>query len=1072
MKNPDRSDHHTPSLPTRNIRVFISSTFEDMQPERQELVSKVFPLLRRKAQERQVTLSEIDLRWGISKEASEESKVVQICLEEIDRSRPFFIGILGGRYGWQPVTEPVDWHRKVSSEYAHAIDGIYQGQSMTELEIRHGTSHYHDALNAAFYIKDLPEDAIDPRQKQLRNMVREQQNFPISTYHNVEDLAQAVIRDFTALLDRLYPAEESHTQTAKEQQQYSELQRAVRHYVPLPDTERTIRQFMEQNDTQGLLITGESGLGKSTLLAKIALDLYLQDNKQVISFFPANRANGATFDDLSDWICQSLQAHYHFDYDPSSSPVEELQRAAATIHPDHKLFLVIDGWNQIVTTDQADYSLLWWPQWDKNIYIICSATEDSEIYHNLQRLEYQPLPLVKLNLDQRVELAQKFLKKDFNKTLSVEQLNLIGRTNKLLDNTLLFVSFLDAIRQHGDFETVTSEMERLTSFTSPDDFFQYLLRRHCAVFSDNEQEQNLYRRVLLSIYVSRVGLPEEDLIALTGITRMGLSILLGINSLQLAERNGRIVFAHDAFRRAVKAVYGIPKDEQTARQNIVRYYTAQQTEQREVIYQYYQLGDYDQLYKQLAHFNVYREYIEKNRQRELSLYWNRLLQVNPYRYDIMKMLYTEFTPDQEHMSWIGMQFYVLQNLHIHHMQDLANFVTNTMRRSHEGSRLQYALLKMIENEQGEYDDLRKSILQNLRVSDRLQGKLKEVLAQYAEHMDECEDMSDPSVGNIGEIFLSLYEQDHNAAYLHYAQDILQSVLAAQLKKYGTEVNHHIATTYSNYAAAISYTEPQRGMELHKKSLAIYQKLYGFYHVDVAFEYSNIAMQLLSDQPAEAAEYAENALRIFIHELGEDAPDTMEAHQLLAKIYVQLGDPKNALQHYVAMEQYLLRCGTDNAQVETLMELNNTLGKLYHLAGDREQAHRHYDRAYNLAMESGHIRNAQDTLCFHAQIWVAYGELGQAMNLLQHIIDLQTEHRLADSTTLAYAYYNLALLQFQQTGDSAAAMALIKKAIAIREPLVDNSDSALQEYKQSLATILLYSGETISTTNNNGKIVTL
>ena len=50
---------------SRNIRIFISSTFQDMQSERDMLVTKVFPRLRQIAYERNVTLTEVDLRWGI-----------------------------------------------------------------------------------------------------------------------------------------------------------------------------------------------------------------------------------------------------------------------------------------------------------------------------------------------------------------------------------------------------------------------------------------------------------------------------------------------------------------------------------------------------------------------------------------------------------------------------------------------------------------------------------------------------------------------------------------------------------------------------------------------------------------------------------------------------------------------------------------------------------------------------------------------------------------------------------------------------------------------------------------------
>lgn len=37
----------------------------------------------------------LDLRWGVTSEQSGTGQVLKICLEEIDRCRPFFIGSLG-----------------------------------------------------------------------------------------------------------------------------------------------------------------------------------------------------------------------------------------------------------------------------------------------------------------------------------------------------------------------------------------------------------------------------------------------------------------------------------------------------------------------------------------------------------------------------------------------------------------------------------------------------------------------------------------------------------------------------------------------------------------------------------------------------------------------------------------------------------------------------------------------------------------------------------------------------------------------------------------------------------------
>ncbi len=48
----------------RVVRVFVSSTFRDMQAERDELVKRVFPVLRKLCEERRVVWREADLRCG------------------------------------------------------------------------------------------------------------------------------------------------------------------------------------------------------------------------------------------------------------------------------------------------------------------------------------------------------------------------------------------------------------------------------------------------------------------------------------------------------------------------------------------------------------------------------------------------------------------------------------------------------------------------------------------------------------------------------------------------------------------------------------------------------------------------------------------------------------------------------------------------------------------------------------------------------------------------------------------------------------------------------------------------
>ena len=95
------AQYSVPAENSRVIRVFLSSTFRDMEMERSALV-KLFKGLQVKAASRGATISLVDLRWGITEEDAKSGKVVEICLKEIVNSRPFFIGMVGDRYGWCP----------------------------------------------------------------------------------------------------------------------------------------------------------------------------------------------------------------------------------------------------------------------------------------------------------------------------------------------------------------------------------------------------------------------------------------------------------------------------------------------------------------------------------------------------------------------------------------------------------------------------------------------------------------------------------------------------------------------------------------------------------------------------------------------------------------------------------------------------------------------------------------------------------------------------------------------------------------------------------------------------------
>lgn len=123
--------------------IFISSTFQDMQFERDCINKIVLPALREYFKPYKIAVRVIDLRWGINTidnaENDIESKIIDVCLNEIDRSRPFFIGIIGNRYGWIPPAV-------LNSDT----------KSVTEMEIDYGALQNKESLeNSIICIRDI-----------------------------------------------------------------------------------------------------------------------------------------------------------------------------------------------------------------------------------------------------------------------------------------------------------------------------------------------------------------------------------------------------------------------------------------------------------------------------------------------------------------------------------------------------------------------------------------------------------------------------------------------------------------------------------------------------------------------------------------------------------------------------------------------------------------------------------------------------------------------------------------------------------------------------------------------------
>jgi len=133
--------------------LFVSSTFEDMHAERDHLQQFVFPELEERLRAHRTHLACIDLRWGVetmslADREAKEATVLKVCLAEIDRCRPYFIVLLGERYGWVP---PVARVEAATKEAGLAREG--SPCSVTELEVEYGALRTKQPVRPLFYFR-------------------------------------------------------------------------------------------------------------------------------------------------------------------------------------------------------------------------------------------------------------------------------------------------------------------------------------------------------------------------------------------------------------------------------------------------------------------------------------------------------------------------------------------------------------------------------------------------------------------------------------------------------------------------------------------------------------------------------------------------------------------------------------------------------------------------------------------------------------------------------------------------------------------------------------------------------
>ena len=650
----------------RIIRVFVSSTFRDMQAEREELVKRIFPQLRRLCESRGVTWGEVDLRWGITDEQKAEGKVLPICLEEIRRCRPYFIGLLGERYGWVPEEVP----SAVIKHEPWLAD--QRGHSVTELEILHGVLNNPQMANHAYfyfrdpgYVQSLPlahradfeegatEEEIksfgaeegkrraEERQQKLAALKQRihASGLPLrENYANPQALGELVLQDLTGIINGLFPEgsqPDALDREAAEHEAFARSRTGV--YIGRLEYFAALDAHAA-GDGPPLVVLGESGLGKSALLANWALRYRAAHPSELllVHFIGATPAS-------ADWaaMVRRILGEFNRRFDlkveiPNKPDALRMTFANALYMAATKgrVILILDALNQLEDRDQAP-DLVWLPPvLPADVRLIVSTLPGRSL-DDLKKRGWPTMKVEPLKAEERRQLIVDYLAQ-YAHALGPDRVEQIAGALQA-SNPLYLRALLEELRLWGDHQTLQSRIEHYLSATTVRALYQKILERY---EQDYERDRpGLVRDAMTLLWAARRGLSEAELMELLGsngqpLPRANWSPLYLAAESSLVSRSGLIGFFHDYLRDAVQKAY-LPtaSRRRSAHRTLALYFGSQQQGPRqldELPWQWQEAGEWRSLADLLARPDFFDALWDKN-EFDGKAYWTRIERESPLR---------------------------------------------------------------------------------------------------------------------------------------------------------------------------------------------------------------------------------------------------------------------------------------------------------------------------------------------------------------------------------------------------------------------------------------------------------
>jgi len=1066
------------------VRIFISSTFRDMHAERDYLVKVVFPELRERCAKRKLHLIDIDLRWGITEEEAEQGKVLELILDEVEKSRPFFIGILGERYGSIPDNIPDD------TVFAHPWLENYPEHSFTALEIVHGVLNNPElATRSFFYFRDpqfiskVPEDLRDDfiaenseSANKLANLKDEIRSSEISVIENypcrwddskeslvhLEIFGRQVLENLWIAISEDYPknAPKSDPLIIERQMHEAFAEEQSHLYIGRVEETKLLTEHVNSTDKQPVVITGESGSGKSAFLAtwyKQYVEKHPDD--YVLAYFIGASPDSTNHMRLLRIMCQELASHFNLEDKLSKDDTklsETFMSLLLVVSKDRRIVILLDAFDQL-SNKEGSHGLGWLLNYlPTSVSLVVSNLEGNSL-DVLRRHNAKEIPLQQLTIDEQRQIVHAQLN-EWGRKLNEQQISTL-LAHPGVKNPLYLRVALEELRQFGSYEQLTERIEILAPDVSS--LFNQILER-----LEDDHGREFVKEAFSLLGCSRYGLSENELLEL--LHRKGEEQLPPVLWTRLyrsikaymVQRGELVSFFHRHFADAVTARYLVNENRHA---KLASYFEQSPLERKldEYPYQLQNAEEWESLAELLSDLDYFEYALDKGYKYKWIGYWRSLKgHFEPgtcYQKAIMKMqkhigetlivsnvwnnigsflddmsLYSDALYFKEHALKINIKKFNPQSANYARLISDLGMIYWGQGKYEDAEALHKQALKIREKTLGPEHTNVATSLANLALVYHSQGKYTEAEALLKRALKIYEKSLGPEHTNVATSLANLALVYHSQGKYTEAEPLLKRALKIYEKSLGPEhpyVAGSLNTLAELYDSQGKYTEAE---PLSKKALKICEKSLGPEHPHVATSLNNLALVYHSQgKYTEAEPLYKKALQIREKSLGPEHPYVATSLNNLALVYSSQGKYTEAEPLFKqAMEINEKTLGPDHPDVAQSL---NTLAELYDSQGKYTKAEPLYKKALkiyekSLGLEHPYVAQSLNNL---AALYYSQGKYEDAEPLFKQAMEINEKTLGPDHPDVAQSLNNLAALYYSQ-GKYEDAEPLFKQAMEINE----------------------------------------